>query len=168
LDTPPNVEALRWFLGGCWPSIRVRHPSATLRVVGRRPGPGLADWLGGFAGLELHTDVPSVEEYVATATLSVNPMQSGSGVNIKAISAMALGTPVVSTGTGSRGLAWRDGTHLLVADEPSAFTDAVCALLDNPRLAADIGTAGQRYVLRELDHAHLIRRIQQHLAPSTG
>ncbi|OAA25127.1 glycosyltransferase [Frankia sp. EI5c] len=160
LDTPTNIEALRWFLGGCWPTIRMRHPAAVLRVVGRRPEDGLAEWLGGFDGVELHTDVPSVLGYVAGAAVSVNPMRSGSGVNIKAIEAMSAGTPVVSTPTGSRGLGWRAGRHLLVAEDPGAFADAVCGLLENPWLAAEIGTAGREFVLRELDHATLIGRIR--------
>lgn len=164
LDTPPNVEALRWFLGGCWPTIRMRSPEAALQVVGRRPEPGLADWLAGFGGVELHTDVPSVRGYLAGAAVSVNPMRSGSGVNIKAVEAMAAGTPVVSTPTGSRGLSWRAGEHLLVADDPGAFADAVCNLLENPWLATEIGTAGREYVQRELDHGALIDRVRDMLA----
>jgi polysaccharide biosynthesis protein PslH len=163
LDTPTNIEALRWFLGGCWPTIRVRCPRATFQIVGRRPQDGLRDWLGGFDGVELHTDVPSVRGYVGAATVSVNPMQSGSGVNIKAIEAMAASTPVVSTTTGSRGLGWQAGTHLLVADDPAAFAEAVCGLLENPWLAAEIGTAGREFVVRELDHDTLIRRIRDQL-----
>ena len=164
LDTPTNIEALRWFLGGCWPTIRVRHPRATFQVVGRRPEDGLAAWLAGFEGVELHTDVPSVAGYLSAASLSVNPMRSGSGVNIKAIEAMASGTPVVSTPTGSRGLGWAAGTDLLVADEPGAFAAAACELLADPAQAAAIGAAGRAYVLRELDHAALIREIQKHLS----
>ncbi|WP_261559076.1 glycosyltransferase [Frankia tisae] len=166
LDTPTNIEALRWFLGGCWPTIRANHPKSTFQVVGRRPEDGLAAWLGGFDGVELHTDVPSVAGYLTAATLSVNPMRSGSGVNIKAIEAMATGVPVVSTPTGSRGLGWTPGVDLLVADEPSAFAAAACELLDNPGRAAEIGLAGRAFVRRELDHAALIGRIQEHLTPS--
>ncbi|MCK9877235.1 glycosyltransferase [Frankia sp. Ag45/Mut15] len=166
LDTPTNIEALRWFLGGCWPSVRVRHPEATFQVVGRRPEDGLAAWLAGFDGVELHTDVPSVVGYLTAATLSVNPMQSGSGVNIKAIEAMATGTPVVSTPTGSRGLGWTPGTDLLVAEEPAAFAAAVSDLLAQPARAAEIGAAGRAYVLRELDHGTLIRTIEEHLNPA--
>ncbi|WP_041939859.1 MULTISPECIES: glycosyltransferase [Frankia] len=166
LDTPTNIEALRWFLGGCWPMIRVHHPKATFQVVGRRPEDGLAAWLAGFEGVELHTDVPSVAGYLTAATLSVNPMRSGSGVNIKAIEAMATATPVVSTPTGSRGLDWAPGTDLLVAEEPGAFAAAACELLDNPVRAAEIGLAGRAFVRRELDHAALIGRIQEHLTPS--
>jgi glycosyltransferase involved in cell wall biosynthesis len=177
LDTAQNVEALRWFLDRCWDGVRARHPAAVFRVVGRRPEPGLADWLRGIPGVELHTDVPSIDEYVGTAVVSVNSMRSGSGVNIKAVAAMAAGTPVVSTRTGSRGLSWQSArsvpeltpsTHLLVADEPAAFTEAVCGLLADPVRAADLGGSGRDYVLRTLDHTTLLRRIRAELPGRPG
>jgi glycosyltransferase involved in cell wall biosynthesis len=163
LDTPPNVEALRWFVEQCWAGVRERTPGAVFRVVGRRPEAGLADWLRGVDGVELHTDVPSVDPYVATAAVSVNPMRSGSGVNIKAVAAMAAGTPVISTRTGSRGLGWQPGTHLLVADEPAAFTAAVCDLLADPARADALGRAGRAYALHTLDHEALLNRIRGQL-----
>jgi|GEM_PF-560907 len=167
LDTPPNIEALHWFIDNCWAGIRARYPEAVFQVVGRRPEPGLADWLATVAGVELYTDVPSTDEYVSGAALSVNPMRSGSGVNIKAVAAMALGTPVVSTRSGSRGLSWEAGTHLLVADEPASFVDAVCALLAAPERAAQLGRSGRAYVLRNLGHEALLRRIRDQL-PATA
>ncbi|WP_045876401.1 glycosyltransferase [Pseudofrankia sp. DC12] len=172
LDTAQNVDALRWFLDHCWDAVRARQPAAVFRVVGRRPEPGLADWLRAIPGIELHTDVPSVEAYVRTAAVSVNPMRSGSGVNIKVVAAMAAGTPVVSTRTGGRGLSWQaarscaeltPATHLLVADEPAAFTDAVCGLLADPGRAADLGRSGRAYVLRTLDHTTLLARMRDEL-----
>jgi glycosyltransferase involved in cell wall biosynthesis len=168
LDTPPNIEALHWFVDNCWAGIRARYPDAVFQVVGRRPEPGLADWLGGVTGAELYTDVPSTDEYVSAATVSVNPMRSGSGVNIKAVAAMALGTPVVSTRTGSRGLSWEAGTHLLVADEPASFVDEVCGLIADPDRARLLGRSGRAYVLRNLGHEALLRRMRDQLPPPGG
>jgi glycosyltransferase involved in cell wall biosynthesis len=139
-----------------------------LRVVGRRPGPGLADWLGSVGGVELHTDVPSVDPFVTTAAVSINPMRSGSGVNIKMVAAMAAAAPVVSTRSGSRGLDWEPGTHLLVADEPAEFAVAVSGLLEDPARAEALGRAGRAYVLRTLDHATLLGRMREQLPTRTG
>jgi glycosyltransferase involved in cell wall biosynthesis len=176
LDTPPNVEALRWFVDRCWARIRARHPGAVLRVVGRRPQAGLADWLRGVAGVELHTDVPSVAAFVATAAVSINPTRSGSGVNIKAVEAMAAGTPVVSTPTGARGLSWSaarawpvgGAADLVVADEPAAFAAAVSGLFAAPEQAAALGRAGQDYVRRTLSHTALLQRIRDQLPSHAG
>lgn len=166
LDTPTNVEALRWLLTETWPKVRARRPAATLSIVGRRPDAEFTSWLRGHPGVEVHTDVPSVASYLASASVSVNPTRSGSGVNIKAVEAMAAGVPVVSTHTGSRGLAWQPGRDLLVADDADDFAAAVARLLADPELGERIGAAGREYVVRELDGANLIDRIRRHLSPT--
>lgn len=163
LDTPTNVEALRWFLGQCWPAIRARRPAASLDVVGRRADTALLAWLRGHDGVRVYTDVPSVADYVAAASVSVNPMRSGSGVNIKVVEAMAAGTPVVSTGAGSRGLGWQPERDILVAETPTAFTDATCRLLADPELARKIGEAGRSFVTAELAWTRLVDSIRIHL-----
>jgi glycosyltransferase involved in cell wall biosynthesis len=163
LDTPTNVEALRWFLDQCWPAVRARRPEASLDIVGRRADTELLTWLRGHDGVMVHTDVPSVTGYVASASVSLNPMRSGSGVNIKVIEAMGAATPVVSTETGSRGLDWAPGRDILVAEEPDAFVDAVCRLLADPTLARKVGEAGRDFVVAELDWARLIGRLRTHL-----
>ncbi|WP_131745391.1 glycosyltransferase [Frankia sp. Cppng1_Ct_nod] len=163
LDTPTNIEALRWFLDTCWSSVRVRHPDASLQVVGRRGDPELVAWLRGHSRVSVHTDVPSVSGYVAGASVSLNPMRSGSGVNIKVVEAMAAGVPVVSTQVGGRGLGWTPRRDLLVADDAAGFTDAVCRLLAAPELAGRIGEAGRAFVSRELDPNALVGRIRSAL-----
>jgi glycosyltransferase involved in cell wall biosynthesis len=164
LDTPTNIEALRWFLGRCWPALRARRPGASLDVVGRRADAELLTWLRGHDGVRVHTDVPSVAGFVAAASISLNPMRSGSGVNIKVIEAMAAATPVVSTGTGSRGLAWRPERDILVAETPAEFVEAACRLLADPALARKIGAAGREFVTAELDWVRLVETIRTNLA----
>ncbi|WP_239310397.1 glycosyltransferase [Frankia sp. Cj3] len=168
LDTPTNTEALRWFLAHCWPAVRARHPYASLQVVGRRGEAGLVAWLRGHEQVRVHTDVTSVWGYVTRAAVSLNPMRSGSGVNIKMVEAMGAGTAVVSTGVGSRGLGWIPGRDLLVADDARGFTDAVCRLLDAPGLAVRIGAAGRAFVSRELDRDVLLERVRSALDPARG
>ena len=53
---------------------------------------------------------------------------SGGGRLVKILEAMAFSTPVVSTTKGAEGLAAKDGEHLLLADDPDAFSEAVVRL----------------------------------------
>ncbi|MBP1691367.1 MAG: uncharacterized protein H6Q32_719, partial [Bacteroidetes bacterium] len=53
---------------------------------------------------------------------------------LKLLEAMAMGVPAVSTSLGCEGLDVRHNTHLLVADSPEAFSDAVVRLLHDPSL----------------------------------
>lgn len=163
LDTPTNTEALRWFLSAAWPALRRLRPHATLQVVGRRAPAELIAELLAHPGVTVEVDVPDMAPYLAAASVSINPMRSGSGVNIKMVDAMAAGLPVVSTAVGSRGMHWEPGRDLLVADDPEGFARAVARLLDDPGHAATVATAGRAFVVRELDWATLIDQIRTEL-----
>ena len=53
---------------------------------------------------------------------------------------------VVSTSIGCEGLAVEPGKHLLVADQPAAFAEAVITLLQRAELRKTLGEAGRALV----------------------
>lgn len=57
-----------------------------------------------------------------------------------------MSTPVVTTPLCCRALGTEDGVHLLVAEEPQAYADAIMRLLDNPEFAQRLGRAGRQFV----------------------
>ncbi len=81
---------------------------------------------------------------LAEAQVAVVPLLAGSGTRLKILEAWAAGTAVVSTTLGAEGLDARDGEHLLLADQPDGFADAVSGLLASPMDRARIGAAGRR------------------------
>lgn len=153
-DNANNEAGVRWFVDECWPALRSH---AELHVVGRRGTPGLVAHLVG-AGATVTVDVPDVAPALAGADVFVNPVRGGAGINIKMIDALAAGLPVVTTTVGARGLHWRPGEHLVVADGPAAFRSAVADLLADADRRAALGSAGRRFVVEELDG---VRRITQ-------
>jgi glycosyltransferase involved in cell wall biosynthesis len=76
--------------------------------------------------------------------VAIVPLLAGSGTRIKILEAWAAGTPVVSTTFGAEGLEYRDGEHLVLADDPENFTAAVSQLLALPVNRERIGAAGRR------------------------
>ena len=56
---------------------------------------------------------------------------------------------VVSTSVGCEGLSVVPGKHLIVADQPEAFAQAVIALLQNPEMRITYGDAGRKFVEAE-------------------
>ncbi len=159
LDLPNNVEGIRWFMKRCWPQLRDGEGAIALHVVGRRAPSGLADELVAD-GARVTTDAPEVVSLLREADIFINPVQRGSGVNIKVVEAMEAGLPVVSTTIGARGLSWRDGKHLLLADSPEDFTSTVGQLLDDCELRQRIGSAARAFVLDELGGLRHISRIR--------
>jgi glycosyltransferase involved in cell wall biosynthesis len=167
LDNDNNAAGVRWFVQRCWPVLRSRIPTADLHVVGRRAPADLVDEIE-RAGARVTVDAPDVAQHLAHAAVFVNPVQRGAGVNIKMVEAMAAGLPVVTTSIGARGLHWRDGEHLVVADDPAEFGRAVASLLDDAALRARLAEAGRRFVELELDGVRQVNRLQQLLRSATA
>ena len=77
------------------------------------------------------------------------PLLAGSGTRLKILEAWAAGTPVVSTTIGAEGLPVRDGEHLLIADGPQKFAEAVDRLLACSTLCENLGVAGRLLLEKE-------------------
>ncbi len=159
LDTATNVGALTWFLDGAWPRIIAKHPDVVLDVVGRSPSPALRRRLEETPRVELAADVPQIDPYLRRADVAINPVVSGSGVNIKVIEYLEAEVPLVSTSLAVRGLPLRPGVDLEVHDEPNGFADAVLALLADPRVAREMARSGREQLVELLDPARNLRRV---------
>ncbi len=165
LDTATNTGALDWFLDGVWPAVRAAHPDAVLDVVGRGPSAALARRLAATERVELAADVPDVRSYLRRASVAVNPVVSGSGVNIKVVEYLDAALPLVSTSLATLGLPLRRGVDLVVHDDPAGFAAAVVRLLADPAAARELGRAGQAHVRELLDPKANLDRIAALLDP---
>jgi glycosyltransferase involved in cell wall biosynthesis len=88
-------------------------------------------------------------------------------MRVKILEAFARGIPVVSTRIGVEGIDARDQVHLLVADEPAQFADAVLRLLRDPALAARLASAGRQLVEQVYDWRSALRGLDT-VYPSAG
>jgi len=128
MDFRPNVDAVAWFAHAVLPRVRQRIPEARFVVVGARPAPAVQR-LAAQPGVVVTGAVEDVRPYLAQSRVYVVPMRMGGGVRLKALEAMAVGLPVVSTGLGCAGIAVQPGVHYLRAEDPSTFAERVSAVL---------------------------------------
>ena len=68
---------------------------------------------------------------------------------------------MVSTSLGAEGLGARDGRHLLIADDASAFTQALARLLNDAGLRASLGAAGRALYLEKFTWAAAWRALDE-------
>lgn len=165
LDTATNTGGLEWLLDRVWPRILAGHPRALLDVVGRRPSAALRRRVGATERAELFADVPDLAPYLARASVAVNPVVSGSGVNIKLIDYLDAGLPLVSTSLATAGLPLEAGVDLEVHDDPAAFADAVLHLIADPTRADQLAHAGRKHLRELLDTSTNLARIGELLSP---
>ena len=75
--------------------------------------------------------VQDVRPHYQRSSISICPIQSGSGTRIKILEAMSIGTPVVSTAIGAEGLDVVSGKNIIMADRPHDFAKAIIYLLNH-------------------------------------
>jgi len=81
---------------------------------------------------------------------------------------MALGVPMVATRICCSGLAIEAGKHLLVADAPGEFVDAIELLLDNVTLRDKLVQAARAYVERQHNWSGCVAALCNAYAEATA
>lgn len=145
MDYRPNVDGVLWFAEAVWPLILAQRPSTTWAIVGQKPHERLHG-LSALPGVTVTGWVPSIRPYWHGAKVTIMPFRVGSGTRLKAIEAMASGTPIVSTTIGIEGFPIIPGETVLVADEAEEMATAVLSLLDDPAKRESLHQAGLTFV----------------------
>ena len=145
-----NYDAMRMFLAEIYPLVRQQNPAVTLSITGSTKGVDLTG-LRLDDSVRLTGYVEDIRLPVAGSTVCVVPLRQGGGTRLKILEAMALGTPVVATSKGAEGLEVVDGEHLLIADTPAAFAEAVGRVLRDPALRARLSVNARALVEAKYD-----------------
>ena len=130
MDWEPNVDGVEYFCSEIWPSIKAEVPQARLRIVGRNPVRRVEKWASD--SIEVTGRVPSVVEHLRQSAVVIVPLRIGGGTRLKIYEAMAAAKAVVSTTIGAEGLDIHNGSDIILADDPRAFSQAVVTLLRDP------------------------------------
>jgi len=141
-----NRVAAEWLCDQIWPRVRARHPEARLLLAGARPPRSLLRRRA--ADIEVTGYVPDLGRVIAGAAVAVAPLRYAVGIQNKVLEAMACATPVVTTAAAVGDLGFDEGGHGFIANDAAAFAERICWLLDDHRLAGEIGRAGRDYVER--------------------
>lgn len=139
---PPNEAAARALVEAVLPLVREQVPDATVRLAGRRPGPGVRA-LADRPRVELLADVEDMRPLFARARLIVVPTRAEGGTRLKILQAMAAGRAVVSTPEGASGLGLMAGRDLVVAPLVEAFAGEAARLLMDTEAREALVNAGQ-------------------------
>jgi glycosyltransferase involved in cell wall biosynthesis len=149
---PPNAEGVDWFIRRVMPLVRTAQPGATLEVIGAGPPRHIRRLAGTGTGVTVHGYVENPDPYLARTAVAVVPLLAGGGVRVKILELLARGLPVVSTRIGCEGLTLQHERHLLIADEPQRFAEAVLRLLKDRHLSRSLGRNGRAAVEQLYDY----------------
>jgi sugar transferase (PEP-CTERM/EpsH1 system associated) len=173
MDWLPNEDAMLFFCREVLPLVRAAEPGATLSIVGRAPTPAVQR-LAAEHGVHVTGRVDDVRPYLEDATVFAVPLRIGGGTRLKIFEAMAMGKAVVSTTVGAEGLDVEPGVHVMLADDPQSFADAVVALFRDVERRRQLEQAGRALVIERYDWSavavaleHALAAAADQLAPDT-
>jgi glycosyltransferase involved in cell wall biosynthesis len=156
-----NLDAVEYFIEEIYPLIRSRKPEVKFIALGNTEGVAI-DHLRRegviFAGYQ-----EDVRPWIRGAWVSVVPLRIGGGTRLKILESLALSTPVVTTSKGAEGLDLKDGQHILVADRPGPFANAVLEVLNDIDLRHRLAEQGRQAVSRYYNWATIGERLERFL-----
>ena len=140
----PNIEGVKWFLKEVWPDVVKNFPRLKLYLAGRE----MPQWLKStkLPNVVVVGEVGDAFDFMASKTISIAPLFSGSGIRIKIIESMAMGKAVIATKVGAEGINYTRGEDILIADTKKDFLKAIKKLYNNPDLTTAIGQRARQLV----------------------
>ena len=146
MDYFPNQQAVHWFCSSVWPALRQARPTLQFQIVGADPSPQVRA-LAQLPGVTVTGSVADVRPYVQSAALTVAPLTIARGTQNKILESMAMTTPVISSVQAVGGVDAIAGEHLLVANSPTEWVDAIGNLLNSPQRRNSLAAAARARVL---------------------
>ena len=123
---PLLPDSIRFLVSGANPSRSVQQLSSRNFTIG--------GW------------IEDIRESYAASRIFVAPMMTGTGLQNKLLEAMAMGLPCITTPLANNALKAIHNEHILIADSPEEFRDAVLRLLSDPVLYKNISHNGKLFI----------------------
>lgn len=140
MDWKPNQEAVNYLVKTIWSNPEVSE--FTLKIAGSK-----SEHFGFLAtnSIEVVGWVKDSNAFMAKSGTLVTPIQSGSGIRIKLLEAMALGIPCITTKLGGSGID-SSLSGLQIADTQQDFVDLILKFHGNETLRQEVGKKSRDYI----------------------
>jgi polysaccharide biosynthesis protein PslH len=143
----PNNHGILDFLKNIFPLILNQMPEAKIFIVGKNPSKELLKYASERVVITGY--VEDVRPYMARAEVFIIPLHIGGGIRGKALEAMAMKIPIVTTSIGCESIHLKHNDSALFVDQPDEFADAVLQLFRDESLRNKLANRAYQTVLDE-------------------
>jgi polysaccharide biosynthesis protein PslH len=134
----PNIQGIRYFLDEIFPLILKKKPEAKVYVVGKSPPRDIK--ARASKNVIVTGFVDDVRPFMARSQVYIIPLLAGGGIRGKALEAMAMRRPIVTTTIGVEGIKLEHNHSALFADSAQEFAAGVLRLFDDSTLGKRLAT----------------------------
>lgn len=141
LRLPNNLRGIAWFVDEVLPELRRLRPGTSICFAGANPGDEARAIFARAPEITLAPNVPTADQILAQGRVLVNPILSGSGINIKSIDMLRYDAPIVTTAVGVNGFPHAIRRQFVVRERAVDFAAAIVDGLANLGPLADRAAA---------------------------
>lgn len=127
-----------------FPKLKKLFPDLELTIVGSTPGKTIRDL--NSKDIHVHGDVEHIEEYFYRSALFLHPHKGASGIQNKALQALAMGCALITTKSGSQGIPITHGEHAFIAQSSDEMIEYATQLLNDPELRIRMAMNGRSLI----------------------
>lgn len=127
-----NIYSVNYFINNVLPIVKEKDSNSVFIIVG-----GVCKSVPDSDNYIKLGYVDNLDEVYNDARLVINPIMSGTGLNIKTIEALGYSKPLVSTTCGIKGLEF-DKKIAEIADDDKMFAEKIINVLNDDELAKEL------------------------------
>lgn len=150
----PKQQSLHTLLTQVFPRIKAKAPETKLYIVGKGVPEHLRRIAQGISGVFICGQVRDVRPYIAKSSLMIQYLESGGGIALKVLEAMAMRKAVLSNTLGCEGISVQHGRDIFLAESPEEFAASAATLLRDD---------GQRRRIAEEGHRRVFKKYSWHV-----
>lgn len=138
----PNEFAVKWLADKVLPLVHKIEPEYKCIIAGN-----VCDRIPDNEYYEKIGRVERLQDYYDRISIAINPIQNGTGLNIKGIEALAYGKPLISTVIGAKGLADAVGAMIVCGNEQQ-FAEQIVLLMQNKQRRLSMSEEAEKFIYR--------------------
>lgn len=158
LDWLPNQEGLSWFVREVWSKFVAKYPEVTFSVAGRNASNHIVKLLNNH-NVKYLGEVTNAVDFIASGSVMIVPLFSGSGMRIKIIEGMAAGKTIISTTIGTEGINSTDNYNILIADNAEDYYNQLVKIYHNQELHIRIANNARNFVLENFNNKTIAQQL---------
>ena len=107
----------------------------------------------------VHGEVDDAAQFIASHSVMIVPLFSGSGMRVKIVEGMMMGKIIMTTSIGKEGIEGKHKQDFLVAENENEFIEAIQFCVDQPQLALNISKHAQENAVQQFDGGEAAKKI---------
>jgi hypothetical protein len=165
LATPNNICGVEWLLRRVRPLVEAQRHGTRWTLAGSAPVTRVRELVAESGAVELLSDIADPEALLFSASVLVNPVQSGSGVMVKMLDMLMTDAPIVSCPQGLAGLPPAVRSSVRMESTEQGFAQAIVDALRGPYVQISERARARALLWTDTD-GQLLDELERLLVPA--